>query len=262
MAQAKRNYDAAFPNAPDSVIADTQIRATQTHKVRLFCPSKLYGNIVDLESIECPRDDFTRVACHHIKDCEEMNARPTHNKAIVVTVDGKYFAKGVEPIATVGVYFGRNSPYNLGVSVRNSDVLGQTEQVQNGFKAYQRVQYIAAQLGLREVLNLLANGVFESLNQIILKTASVSLVRRMMERTAGPVENEDDDEELFKALQQTIEKLGEKNVEVLLWHVPSESTIPATILAESVCLKVLNHWANGVEVPHAWVLWGPIIEGE
>ncbi|KAI9774367.1 MAG: hypothetical protein M1840_004261 [Geoglossum simile] len=201
-------------------------------KDRRFRPDKLYGEDIDPDLVEIRRDGvWTFVACPVDGPCRNCGKLTPHVDCIIIAVDGACRGNGtVEARATVGVFVGSKSKYNVSFALNTARPTNQVAEL------------TAAIFGLQQASVIQSNKVGRSeLGNVVIKADSEYLVKGMTDwvfkweqngyitAKGKPVTNVS----LFKELVRLVTELNERGVEVLFWHVPRERNQEADALANA-----------------------------
>ncbi|KAK3173009.1 hypothetical protein OEA41_006337 [Lepraria neglecta] len=198
---------------------------------RKFIPSEIYGKDYDLDSIGWQAGYSIAVACPRMEHkCADCGSPSVHVGALIVAVDGTCRSTPqVWGPSAIGVYFAKDSPWNI-VKRRNKPMAtSQTAELQACMAALEMVVIIK-----KETLE-------QELSQIIIKAHSDYVFKGMTEWTTKwaknrwlnakglPVANG----ELFQEIEKKIKDLNEMGVEILFWRVIRSQNQDAEKLANS-----------------------------
>ncbi|MCJ1449862.1 hypothetical protein MMC28_000190 [Mycoblastus sanguinarius] len=203
---------------------------------RKFLPLEIYGPGFDLDSTEWEFGSTTMVPCpreeHRCKNCGTLSS---HVGALIVAIDGACRGNGTARAqSAVGVFFGTDSPYNIGALLTKPTPTSQKAELEACLAALDTLLSI-------KVENTESDVSFEDLGQVIIKADSEYVVKGMTEwifkwRKNGyrnakglPVTNAI----LFQQADATIFELNNLGVEVLFWRVLRSRNQEADALANS-----------------------------
>ncbi|KAK0513698.1 hypothetical protein JMJ35_003420 [Cladonia borealis] len=202
---------------------------------RKFLPLEIYGKDHDLETIGWPAGYSTAVACPRPEhNCADCGSPSVHVGAIIIAVDGTCRSTPtVWGPSAIGVYFAKDSPWNIMRRRNKPMATSQTAELQ------------ACMAALDMAMIIKKESLEEDLSQVIIKAHSDYVFKGMTEWTAKwakngwlnakgmPVANG----ELFQQVEQKIIDLNDLGVEVLFWQVPRSQNQEADTLANSVFEK-------------------------
>ncbi|MCJ1359271.1 MAG: hypothetical protein MMC33_009272 [Icmadophila ericetorum] len=203
---------------------------------RKFVVSELYGEGIDIDTnLYDDGEDLTLVPCHNDPPCPRCGCGARHLGTAFVAIDGACKGNGTaDTRAGVGVYFGRDSEFNI------------TSSLNIEFPTSQKAELHACSVALHQIRNVKED--YEPmLSQVVIKADSEYVVKGMTEwifkweengfRTSkgSPVVNA----ELFRQVEEKIVDLNASGVEVLFWHVPRARN------------KEADAWANMFGNPYA-----------
>ena len=198
---------------------------------RKFSPLEIYGKDQDLEKIGWQAGYSISVACPRAEyKCADCGSPSVHVGALVVAVDGTCRSTPqVWGPSAIGVYFAKDSPWNV-VKRRNKPIAtSQTAELQ------------ACMAALEMAVIIKEKTLEQELSQIIIKAHSDYVCKGMTEWTAKwtrngwknakglPVANG----ELFQEVEMKIRDLNEMGVEILFWQVTRSQNQDAENLANS-----------------------------
>lgn len=195
-----------------------------------FIPEEIYGKDFKLDSTFFDKGEFTHVPCPEFPfpaPCPQCGNLRVHAEQIFIAVSALCTPPGTKhwKIA-IGVYFARNSHFNLGECVDDSN------------KCLARTQLHACLRALQETMDLKTNS-FQDLEGVVIKTDSKYVVRHMTEcikkwrkngfhnAKGAPVANAD----LFNQIDILIGQLNVQGIEVLFWQVERLENAEADALA-------------------------------
>lgn len=195
-----------------------------------FIPEELYGKGFTLVSTLFDKGEFTHVPCPEFPfpaPCPQCGNIRVHAEQIFIAVSALCTPPGTKHWKTaIGVYFARNSHFNLGECVDDSN------------KCLARTQLHACLRALQETLDLKTNS-FQDLEGVVIKTDSEYIVRHMTEcitkwrqngfhnSKGAYVANAD----LFNKIDILTSHLNVHGVEVLFWQVGRLENAEADALA-------------------------------
>lgn len=211
-----------------------------------FVPEELYGEGFKLDSTRYDKDDWTFVPCPEYPfpdPCPDCGKHKVHAEQIFIAVSAVCTPHGSKyPKAAIGIYFARDSHFNIGVCVAEPKL------------CHMKTQLHACLRALHETLEFKMNG-FTDLEGIVIKTDSDYIVRHMTDcivkwrqngfkNSKGSfVSNAD----LFIQIDSLIGHLNNLGVEVLFWQVGRFENEEADALASAaICRTVQSHFQQNM----------------
>ncbi|GAM37814.1 ribonuclease [Talaromyces pinophilus] len=203
---------------------------------RRFDPREIYGDDIDLDIVECRSDSgrWVYVACDASEICPQCGNLPGHIGCIIGTIASTCRRNGTDDTqAAVGVYFGKENPYNRCFQINVEQPTNQIAELMAGIDALQQALVIqrrgfqANRKGQRD------------LRMVVIKSDSEYLVKGMTEWILKWKENgyrnakgaEVVNAKLFERLEVLYSELVNRGVWTLFWKVERERNRQADRLA-------------------------------
>lgn len=195
-----------------------------------FIPEEIYGKGFKLFSTRFDKGEFSHVPCPDFPfpaPCPQCGNIRVHAEQIFIAVSALSTPPGTKHWKTaIGVYFSRNSHFNLG------------ECVEDPNKCVERAQLHACLRALQVTLDLKMNA-FQDLEGVVIKTDSQYVVRHMTECITKWRENGFRNSkgtyvtnaDLFNQIDILTGHLNVQGVEVLFWQVGRFENAEADALA-------------------------------
>lgn len=214
-----------------------------------FVPEELYGEGFVLDSTRYDMDGFTFVPCPEYPSpvpCPECGHIKVHREQIFIAVGALCTPPGSkDPKNAIGVFFGRDSLFNVGECVEDT-------------KTYiARTQLHACRRALQEALDLKMSA-FPDLEGVVIKTDSDYIVRHMTEcitkwRQNGFVNSKGTyvaDADVFNQIDILTGHLNVQGVEVLFWRVGRLENAEADALAGAALGRAVQSHQQQTLVSH------------
>lgn len=223
-----------------------------------FVPEDIYGEEFQLVSTNFDKGEFSNVPCPQFPfpaPCPQCGKIRVHTEQIFIAVSALCTPPGTKHGKTaIGVYFARNSHFNVGECVDDSSI------------CVARTQLHACLRALQETLDLKMNA-FQDLEGVVIKTDSEYIVRHMTEcitkwrqngfrNSKGTyVANAD----LFIKIDKLTGHLNVQGVEVLFWQVGRLENAEADALAGAALRRPSQpqflhslgpHRVSSANIPH------------
>lgn len=207
---------------------------------RKFNP-KIYGDDIDLDIVECPRNGWVFVACEHGEVCPHCHNLPAHTDCIVIAVDGACRHNGTSRAeAAIGIYSGEDSPYNRSILLTIDQPTNQVAELSAGLFAL-KLAIIFAETSVP----LAEDGEMAKLSMVVIKSDSEYLVKGMTEWILKWKENGHRNVKgrsvvnsaFFQELEEAYQELVGRGIYTLFWHVPRERNREADQLANNAFRK-------------------------
>jgi ribonuclease HI len=144
---------------------------------RKFNPKEIYGDDIDLDIVECPRNGWVFVACEHGEVCPHCHNLPAHTDCVVIAVDDACRHNGTSRAeAAIGIYSGKDSSYNRSIPLNIDQPTNQVAELTAGLFSLKTAMVIA-----ESSLPPAEDGEKQKLCMVVIKSDSEYLVKGMTE---------------------------------------------------------------------------------